>query len=80
MRSPGSRQEIGGFMDMESQGNQEQDTKTETWGVTGVLRVSVMGPLRSRQVREIGHWESLGKQRDRVIEMSIGSLRVRGVR
>lgn len=61
-------------------GELEQDTKIRDLGVTGVLRASVMGPLRSRQVREIGHWESLGKQRDRVIDMSVGSLRVRGVR
>lgn len=67
-------------MDMESHGNQDQDAKIRDLGATGVLRASVMGPLRSREVREIGHWESLGKQRGRVIEMSTGSLRLRGVR
>lgn len=62
---------------MESQGSQRRDTKIRELGATGVLRASVMGPLGSREVQEIGHWESLGRG---VIERSTGTLRVRGVR
>lgn len=65
MRSLGSRQGIRGVRDMASQGNQKQDTKIRILGVTGVLRASVMGPLGSREVRETGHWEPLGQQRDK---------------
>lgn len=64
MRSLGWRQEVRGVRDMESQGNQKQDTKIKGLGVTGVLREPVMGPLRSRAVREKSHWESHGKRRD----------------
>lgn len=52
--------EVGGQRGQESQGNQKQDTKLRELGVPGVLRAAVKGPLGSRNVREIGHWESLG--------------------
>lgn len=55
MRSPGWRQEVREVRNMESQGNQKQDIKIKELGVTGVLREPVMGPLRSREVRETGH-------------------------
>lgn len=40
---------------MESQGNQRQDTKIRELGVSGFLTAPVMGPVGSREVREIGH-------------------------
>lgn len=64
MRSLDWRQEVRGVRDMESQGNQKQDTKIKGLGVLGVLREPVMGPLRSRAVREKGHRKSHGKRRD----------------
>lgn len=63
MRSPGSRQGITGVMDMESQGNQEWDTKISIlgghWGPEGISdgTTGVQGGQRDRSLGVTGKAE-----------------------